>query len=296
MTGSLNHLPPRKVRELGYVIDIICREFKSRIRRRTQPEFRNGKLLKIILYGSFARGDWVADRVSGYRSDYDLLIVVDNPALAGLWELWQAIDQKLIELDLEGAIRTPVEMIIHSLDDVNTQLTRGRYFFIDIMKEGIVLHDEDVAFVDPHPLPEDTARDEAQGYFDEWFESGVQMMETAEYQLGKDWLKKTAFSYHQAAESFYHCFMLTRTLYTPSTHRLNKLRSPSEALEPRLRDVWPPRKPYKRAYALLQDAYVKGRYSPHYEITHEELTHISARLGVLRDTVEMVCKEWLGRA
>jgi len=35
-----------------------------------------GKLLKIILFGSYARGDWVDDSVGRYLSDYDLLVVV----------------------------------------------------------------------------------------------------------------------------------------------------------------------------------------------------------------------------
>lgn len=31
-----------------------------------------------MLFGSYARGGWVEDRKSGYRSDYDLLVVVNN--------------------------------------------------------------------------------------------------------------------------------------------------------------------------------------------------------------------------
>ena len=32
----------------------------------------------LILFGSRARGDWVDDQETGYRSDYDPLVVVEN--------------------------------------------------------------------------------------------------------------------------------------------------------------------------------------------------------------------------
>lgn len=34
----------------------------------------------IILFGSHARGDWVRDFQTGYRSDFDLLVLVDGQA------------------------------------------------------------------------------------------------------------------------------------------------------------------------------------------------------------------------
>ena len=36
------------------------------------------KILMVRLYGTHARGDWIEDHLSGYRSDYDLLIVVNS--------------------------------------------------------------------------------------------------------------------------------------------------------------------------------------------------------------------------
>jgi len=34
------------------------------------PYKRKGAILKIILFGSHARGDWVSDPIGGYISDY----------------------------------------------------------------------------------------------------------------------------------------------------------------------------------------------------------------------------------
>jgi hypothetical protein len=56
-------LPEGKRRELALVVDIVRAGFADAIRLRTQPRFRNGRILKIILFGSYARGDWVEDPV-----------------------------------------------------------------------------------------------------------------------------------------------------------------------------------------------------------------------------------------
>ncbi|MEG8230273.1 nucleotidyltransferase domain-containing protein [Candidatus Rickettsia tasmanensis] len=37
----------------------------------------------IILYGSFARGDWVRDLPNGYRSDTDILIILKKGKYKG---------------------------------------------------------------------------------------------------------------------------------------------------------------------------------------------------------------------
>jgi predicted nucleotidyltransferase len=57
---SLEDLPEGKRRELAHVVDVIRDRFAQAIAHRTMERFRNGKILKIILFGSYARGDWVS--------------------------------------------------------------------------------------------------------------------------------------------------------------------------------------------------------------------------------------------
>ena len=133
MRSDLDHLPEAKRRELAHVMEIISEGFAEAISRRTQPRFRNGKLLKIILFGSYARGDWVEDPVGRYFSDFDLLIVVDHEDLTDVPEFWAKTEDRLLaELSEGKQLRTPVSLIYHSLDDVNEKLRLGRFFFIDI--------------------------------------------------------------------------------------------------------------------------------------------------------------------
>ena len=59
MRSDLDHLPERQQQELERVRDILLAEFESAIRPATQPHKRDGKVYKIILFGSYARSDWV---------------------------------------------------------------------------------------------------------------------------------------------------------------------------------------------------------------------------------------------
>ena len=82
----MDHLPESKRRELAHVVGVLREGFTEALVGRRAQRFRDGKLLKIILFGSYARGDWVEDPVGRYYSDYDLLVVVDHEDLTDVPE------------------------------------------------------------------------------------------------------------------------------------------------------------------------------------------------------------------
>ena len=293
MKTSLDHLPEGKRRELAHVVETVREGFARATAQRTQPRYRNGRLLKIILFGSYARGDWVEDPVGRYFSDYDLLIVVNHDDLTDIAEFWEKTEAQLLaDLSAGTVLRTPVSLIYHSLDDVNDKLRLGRYFFIDILRDGIALFEEpDHPFVEPQPLSAEQALKETQDYFDEWFESAGGFVRNAGYAIKDQDYKLAAFLLHQATERFYHCLFLVRTLYSPKSHNLNRLRDLAEELEPSLKAVWPRETRFeKRCYSLLRDAYIKARYSRAYRITEEELDWIAQRVALLQNLVrEVTC-------
>jgi uncharacterized protein len=293
MGNSLDHLPEGKRRELAFVVQIIRDGFDFASARRTMPKLRGGRLLKIVLFGSYARGDWVEDPVGRYFSDYDLLVVVDREELTDVPEFWAKTEEQLLQELASGKnLRTPVSLIYHSLDEVNDKLRLGRYFFMDIVRDGILLFDEpDHPFVEPRPLSSAEALRETRDYFEEWFESSVDFLESAQEATGRGKSKVAAFLLHQAAERFYHCLFLVRTLYSPKTHNLNQLRQLAEAMEPRLKEVWPRSTKFeRRCYELLRDAYVKARYSRQYRISDEQLAWLSERVELLQRTVRELCE------
>lgn len=294
MKNSTDHLPEGKRSELAFVVDLVRESFSFAIERRTMPKIRGGKLLKIILFGSYARGDWVEDPVGRYFSDYDLLVVVDREELTDVPEFWAATEERLLEELAAGRyLRTPVSLIYHSLNDVNEKLRLGRYFFIDILRDGILLFEEPGhPFAEPQPLSPAEALRETQEYFDEWFSTAQEFVEGAHFHRSREHSNLAAFNLHQATERLYHCLFLVRTLYSPKTHNLNQLRQLAEDVEPRLKEVWPrDTKSERRCYELLREAYVKARYSRHYRITDEQLAWLSGRVEHLQAIVRQVCEE-----
>ncbi|WP_240047611.1 nucleotidyltransferase domain-containing protein [Sphingomonas panacisoli] len=129
MRTDLDHLPEKQQDELRRTVTILREEFDKAIATATQPWKKNGKILKIILFGSYARDDWVDEPENGYQSDFDLLIVVSHPDLTDIANYWYVADDRILHDD---AIERQVNIIVHSLDEVNQSLTRGEYFWVDI--------------------------------------------------------------------------------------------------------------------------------------------------------------------
>ena len=300
LTENLDHLPSTKRRELARVLEVIFDEVERYQSTKSSEHKRRGKILKVILFGSYARGGWVEDRLSGYRSDYDLLIVVNDHSFAESEDLWLDLDDRLIQLQIAGHIKTPTNAIVHSLQDVNDQLARGRPFFVDILRDGKVLYEADGhPLAEPKPLSVNEIEDEARRYFDQWFANSHLSLETAGFQFSKSsessvWRKHAAFSLHQACESAYHTFLLTMTLYSPKLHRIKTLRSKAEDIDARLIVAWPrDNRIARRRFELLSRAYVEARYSPKFEISVEELQWLMERVKILQQLVEQVCRERL---
>lgn len=301
METSLDHLPETKRRELARVVEILFAEFEEAIAGGTSPYKRQGRILKIILFGSYARGDWVDDPVGGYTSDYDLLVVVNYEKLTEVLEHWAKAEDHLIrEYAISHRLTAPANFIVHSLSDVNKRLKLGRYFFTDIVRDGVALYEAaGHPFDQPRKLAPAEALKEAQAYFDSWFPSAMRRLkvsgiEAVEGASDPAWRKDAAFDLHQATERLYHCLLLVLTLYSPKSHKVNFLRSQAEQMDARLIEAWPrATKAEQRCFELLRRAYVDARYSPHYKISAEELAWLGERVTVLQGLVRQVCEERL---
>ena len=295
MKTSLDHLPESKRRELARVVEVLFAEFEDALKGKNAPHRKQGRILKVILFGSYARGDWVDDPIGGYTSDYDLLVVVNHEELTETLEYWAKAEDHLVrDYNLTHKLTAPANFIVHSLCDVNKRLKKGRPFFVDIVRDGIALYEApDQPFDHPEPLSPAEALREAEEHFDQWHRSAGQYLETGRDHTarGESWSKKAAFELHQATERLYHCVLLVLTLYSPKSHKLNFLRSQAERLAPELIGALPREtKMQQRCFELLRRAYVDARYSPHYKISREELAWLSERIAVLEDLVAKVCQ------
>jgi predicted nucleotidyltransferase/HEPN domain-containing protein len=295
MKTSLDHLPASKQRELAHVVRVLFEEFAAMHARGNQKWAKQGRILKVVLYGSYARGDWVDDPVGGYTSDYDILVVVSDDRLTE-FEFWSPAEDRLMrDATITNALSAPVSFIVHCLNDVNAQLERGRPFFTDIVNQGIALYEaEGFHFAAPRVLPADEARIEAQANFARWFPSAADFKFLALVAAREGMSSKAAFLLHQAAEHLYHCALLVLRLYSPKSHRLTFLRSQCEQIAPTLIAAWPRDDRFsRRCFELLRQAYVNARYSPHYEISAEELQWLGDHVAELQQLVEQVCRKRL---
>ncbi len=274
MKDTLDHLPPKKQRQLQGLTELIRAEAKVEM---------------IVLFGSHARGDWVADPVGDYFSDFDVLVIVKSPSLVDKLDLWAKIEDRAQKI----AAPTELSLIVHDIKDVNEQLEKGFYFFSDVKKEGIMLHDSgkfQLAEAKERTREERSAQ--ARVWFEEWFKSAGRFYEMFEFGLAKGYCKEAAFELHQATERYYHCVLLVLTAYKPKTHNLEVLGKRAADLHPELRNVFPHgTSEEERLFKLLKKAYVDARYSSKYVITAEELAVIAGWVRDLRDRVERVCLE-----
>jgi predicted nucleotidyltransferase/HEPN domain-containing protein len=292
MRFDVDHLPDGQQRELERVKRILMAEFERATARATQPWRRDGKIYKIILFGSYARHDWVDEPENGYQSDFDLLVVVSHRDLTEIADYWYLAEDKILR---DEAIGRPVNIIVHSIDEVNRALKRGEYFWVDIARDGIVLYElPGHSLATPMPLTAADAFRMAQEYFDEWLPSATEFYDDFKSNLDRGRFKKAAFELHQATERLYICFLLVQTLYFPRSHNIKFLRSLAEDKEPRLVEAWPRTSRFeRRRFELLKRAYVEARYSPSYAINAEDLAALGASVERLREIVAAVCQERL---
>jgi len=295
MRTDIDHLPAAKQRELERIVEIIFDEFREATENAVGRR-KGARILKIVLFGSHARGDWVDAPLSAnqYKSDYDILIIVSQKELTDRAAYWAKAEERLIRAyTIEKTLRTPVNFIVHSLHEVNDGLAHGRVFFMEVAKDGVALYQADYReLATPKPKSPEQALATAREYFEEGFPSAMKRYEFAKFGIGKGYLKDSAFDMHQTVERLYSCLLLTLTFYTPYNHNIAFLRSLAEGLDRRLYGIWPENNRRERAmFQKLKEAYTKARYSKHYKISEEELMWLGARVEELGRIVHQVCSE-----
>lgn len=296
MKTTLDHLPQNKQRELGRIVELLHEEFEDALASGSAEFKKKGRILKIILFGSYARGDWVDEpyTTKAYRSDYDLLIVVNNRKLTDFAAYWEKAQDRLIR---DRGIKTLANFIVHSRRDVNTALRQGQYFFSDIRNQGIVLYELDAEpLAQPRLLTSLDALRAAREHFETRFAGAHNFLQLSAAAAGQQMWKEAAFLLHQSVEQSYATILLVLTNYSPASHNLTFLRSLAEDKDKRLAAAWPRDQQRHTAwFNRLNEAYVKARYSKHYEISQEALSWLSQCSAHLLELVDRLSRERLGQ-
>jgi HEPN domain-containing protein len=284
MKTNLSDLPETKRRELAEIVRLI--------RKETEVEI-------IVLYGSYARGDWKEEkdldpeRWSGQVSDYDILIVVSEPTQAEDELFWQQLTDTLNNTYFS----THVRPIIHDVNEVNMALAEGRYFFRDLYEQGRLLYDSGrCQLAEPEALSAKARKRLVEEYFEVWYERSTEFY--VHYQLARDRSdpRGAAFHLNQAVEAAYKTILLVYTLYCPHEHLLNILGNMASAHGPVFEEIFPQNNSQQRYYFnQLDHAYIGSRYQPRFKITNEELDELAPRVDALLKVTEQLCRKEIAR-
>lgn len=281
MNTALNHLPPSKQDELQLVAQALAA----------------AKLVEmVILFGSYARGNWVEDQyvekgiTYEYRSDFDILVVLTHEDLK---QKFRIEDKLKAELIATGKVTTPVSLIFHGIKQLNASLVMGNYFFKDIKEEGIVLYDSGKhKLTHPKKLTPEQYREKAQNHFDQWLKSANSFLIDFQHGMDREDYSKAAFELHQATERYYTTILLVFTDYRPKDHNLETLGIKVEMCDARFAVFPKTTDEEKHRFELLKRAYIDARYNmDEYVITPTELEYLAEKVEVLRGLTESICYE-----
>jgi predicted nucleotidyltransferase/HEPN domain-containing protein len=284
---EIDYLPVERQKEVHEIIEAVRQRFPAEM---------------IILFGSFARGNWVDDQylengtVFEYKSDYDILVVVDTEVIAIRKESNKRWQNKLRHDT--SSLNTPLNVIFHGIEFLNSEIENGNYFFIEILREGIMLYDSGkFKLSTPKPLNPADRKHKANTYYQKWVEDAEMFLLDFEANFERGisepkYLRKAAFELHQAAERLYACILLVHIDYKPKTHDLEKLDRHVCKIDSRLKTVFTrEHSEGDRLFQLLKKAYIESRYKLDYTINQQDLEDLSERVKKLFKLTEISCKE-----
>lgn len=280
MHTELKHLPVTKQKELEAITQVVC---------------QHASVEMLILFGSYARGDWVEEYADDgihikYQSDFDLLVLVETRSTSEQTRLEQNIKKAIKELP---TYYTPVSILVHDIAFINRRLAKAQYFFLDIKKEGVILYDSaKFALAKPRELSNQERYRLAQEDFDYWHRSAKEFLIDFQSAFERSSFNQAAFLLHQATERLYSGILLVFTRYKPNSHDLEELRRFVNALDQRFIRIFPLSTPEEnQRFILLCKAYVDGRYKKNYSITETELTWLAQQVQELMNLMQILCKE-----
>ncbi len=215
MKSSLEYLPNSKREELQEIVKIIL-------------DNSSKKTEMILLYGSHATGNWAEERYSGddgivyeHKSDFDILVVTSSVESSKKWVVWKRVKKKI---QRRKSISTWVSLITIDIRTLNNELKKGRYFYCDIKKEGIVLYDsEKCKLAKAKEMTAEELKEEAEGHYKKWFTSASEFLISFRSNFERNSLNIAAFELHQVTERLFSTTLLVFTGYKPKLHDLEKL-------------------------------------------------------------------------
>ena len=275
MKTDLAHIPQQKQAELKKITQIICENCAG--------------VLMLILFGSYARGDYklVRGKERGKKSDFDLLVITKDSA-----------NKKQVRTFLHaqsfGVISNSVQVLVESLQTINSNLQENQFFFSDIIKEGIALYDRGhCKFAKAEILSPEKRQKLAEEDFQEWFKKTKDFWWVYQQCYKSKKYQTASFHLQQTVEMCYTTIEMVFSHYNPYEHDLKVLKERVVKFEPQIAEILPTKTPQQQElFDYLNFAYIGGRYRSEedFPITPAQLAYWSAECEKLLELTEQVCQ------
>ncbi len=258
--------------------------------------FYKDKCQMVILYGSYARGDFKdyfvddCDHPGVIRSDYDIMVLHTCQNAAGVPSKLEGIENRYFRLTKDDR---HIQLWDQHIDNFNREIGEGRYFPLTIKKEGIILYDSGIYKLARRPkLNYKQVLALAEEYFadsraraDSFFSDVPHAFARADY-------SQSLFYLHQTCEHLFHAITLVHILDKKKSHDLVKLNRAVRGFAPEeLWNVLPhDTDEEKRLVKKLYDGYIKARYQAKYPVTKEDIEALIPWVEHLREMTATVCE------
>lgn len=280
MKRSLAHLPRYKKNELKLI--------KKTILGLTKVEM-------IILYGSHCGDKWVENecyiedsKKYSYSSDFDILVVTKSVAKLHNLGLWEKVSRHIRN---NADIKTRVGMITQDIHQLNKYIDAGEFFFSDIKREGIFLHNtKNFRLARQRKLDPIERQKKAQSEFNYWYHGAKTFLASAMANFEKGELLISTFELHQATERFLCTVLLVFTNYKEKSHDVEELSRQVINLNPAFVSVFPHEtEEEQQCFQLLKHAYIDARYKMEFSISPSQFIWLSERVHKLERLTEEIC-------
>ena len=278
------------------------------------------KIASIILFGPFARGDWIC---GNYNLNSDLGLVPDqdsieasniilgpaNYKIASNYHLLiitktkqHSVNNSAVRLEkritdeINKNIKDkthPIHLMIESIDYFNCSNNKKKYFFADVKKEGILLYDsKEFGLLPLMQLDLQERIIAAKTNYRRLMDKVERFNRYFHVGMNDGDFKGAAFNLHQMVEFLFNCILLVFNGYEAKTHDLKRLNKLCAANSNNFLTIFPTILPEeKRSFFLLQKAYLQSRYGEEYEINRDQLEYLSSRADILLGIVIEDCKK-----
>lgn len=286
MKNSINFLPERKRNDLRELVGLIRDEVRD--------------VVMIILYGSYAKNTYVEcdeRRDFGvktyYTSDYDLLVVTKKRLGVREGTVATRVNARFMD-GRDNEFQTRPQLINESVSKLNDALSEGRYFYVEILAQGIMLYDSgEYRLATPRELDYAEIKEMAEAYYKDKYSDAEDFLFHAKIAQERGTYQMCSFMLHQATENFIKTIPLVYVLYGYKEHDLEFLIEKCKPYTLDLAKVFPrDTDEEERLFKLLQRAYIEARYNKkNFTVTKADIDALISRIELLRDIVEKVCRE-----